>query len=62
MPRLHRDETDVGFRPSGVRHGSVATIDALLKLPLLHDSSTVSDGSGSDWRSWLDQITRRTEP
>jgi LysR family transcriptional regulator, glycine cleavage system transcriptional activator len=38
------------------RHGKVATVDALLKLPLLHDSSTESDGSGSDWRTWLDQV------
>jgi len=38
------------------RHGRVHTPDALLKLPLLHDSSTESDGSGSDWRSWLDHV------
>jgi LysR family glycine cleavage system transcriptional activator len=40
------------------QHGPVATIEALLKLPLLHDSSTVSDDSGSDWRSWLDHFGR----
>lgn len=38
------------------RHGRVHTVDALLKLPLLHDSSSESDGSGSDWRSWLDHL------
>jgi LysR family glycine cleavage system transcriptional activator len=34
-------------------HGPVPTFDALLALPLLHDSSTEGDGSLSDWRSWL---------
>ena len=38
------------------RHGPVATIEALLALPLLHDSSSESDDSGSDWRSWLDHL------
>jgi len=40
------------------QHGPITTIDALLELPLLHDSSTESDGSGSDWRSWLEHIGR----
>jgi LysR family glycine cleavage system transcriptional activator len=40
------------------QHRPVATIDALLKLPLLHDSSTESEGSGSDWRGWLDHLGR----
>jgi LysR family transcriptional regulator, glycine cleavage system transcriptional activator len=40
------------------QHGPIATIDALLALPPLHDSSTESDGSGSDWRSWLEHIGR----
>jgi len=40
------------------RHGTVATIDELLDLPLLHDSPTESDGSGSDWRSWLAHLGR----
>jgi LysR family transcriptional regulator, glycine cleavage system transcriptional activator len=35
------------------RSGPVAGIEALLALPLLHDSATIGDGSGSDWRSWL---------
>lgn len=36
----------------------ITSIDALLELPLLHDSSTEGDGSLSDWRSWLDQLGR----
>ena len=40
------------------QHEPVATIDALLDLPLLHDSSTEGDGSGSDWRSWLTHLGR----
>ena len=38
------------------RHGPVSTIEELLALPLLHDSSTEGDGSGTDWRSWLDHV------
>lgn len=34
------------------------TIDEMFDLPLLHDSSTEGDGSGSDWRSWLDHVGR----
>jgi LysR family transcriptional regulator, glycine cleavage system transcriptional activator len=34
----------------------VMTIEALLELPLLHDSSTEGDGSGTDWRSWLNHV------
>jgi LysR family glycine cleavage system transcriptional activator len=40
------------------KHGPVTSIEALLALPLLHDSSTEGDGSGSDWRSWLDHLGR----
>ncbi len=36
--------------------GPVKTIEALLDLPLLHDSATEGDGSGSDWRSWLNHV------
>jgi LysR family glycine cleavage system transcriptional activator len=36
------------------RSGSIDSIDALLALPLLHDSATDADGSDSDWRAWLD--------
>jgi LysR family transcriptional regulator, glycine cleavage system transcriptional activator len=39
--------------------GPVASIDALLALPLLHDSATNGDGSDSDWRTWLDHLGRR---
>src|SRR5262249_49491857 len=38
--------------------GPSRTIDDLFDLPLLHDSSTEGDGSGTDWRSWLDHIGR----
>jgi LysR family glycine cleavage system transcriptional activator len=34
------------------------TIDQMFDLPLLHDSSTEGDGSGSDWRSWLGHVGR----
>ncbi len=40
------------------QHGPVATTEALLGLPLLHDSSTEGDGSGSDWSSWLNHLGR----
>src|SRR5215472_6563219 len=38
------------------QRGPVDTVEALLDLPLLHDSATEGDGSGSDWRSWLSHI------
>jgi LysR family transcriptional regulator, glycine cleavage system transcriptional activator len=41
---------------------SIGTIEALLALPLLHDSATESDGSHTDWRSWLDQLERPDLP
>ena len=41
---------------------AVATIDALLELPLLHDSGADGDGSLSDWHSWLDQLGRQNAP
>ena len=37
---------------------AIATINALLELPLLHDSGAEGDGSLSDWQSWLDQLGR----
>jgi LysR family glycine cleavage system transcriptional activator len=40
-------------------HSAVASVDALLAWPLLHDSGTEGDGSLSDWRSWLDQLGRK---
>jgi LysR family transcriptional regulator, glycine cleavage system transcriptional activator len=36
------------------QHGPVDSIEALLALPLLHDSATDGDGSDTDWRAWLD--------
>jgi LysR family glycine cleavage system transcriptional activator len=38
--------------------GPVDGIDALLALPLLHDSATDGDGSDSAWRTWLDHLGR----
>jgi LysR family transcriptional regulator, glycine cleavage system transcriptional activator len=38
------------------QRGPVDTVEALLDLPLLHDSATEGDGSGSDWRSWLNHV------
>jgi LysR family glycine cleavage system transcriptional activator len=38
--------------------GPIASIDSLLKLPLLHDSATDADGSDSDWRTWLVHLGR----
>lgn len=35
-------------------HGPVDNVDALLSLPLLHDSATEGDGSRTDWQSWLE--------
>jgi LysR family transcriptional regulator, glycine cleavage system transcriptional activator len=40
------------------RHRIVEGIDDLLAMPLLHDSATEADGSGSDWRAWLDHVGR----
>jgi LysR family glycine cleavage system transcriptional activator len=35
------------------KHAPVDCIEALLALPLLHDSATDGDGSATDWRAWL---------
>lgn len=43
-------------------HADTSTIDALLKLPLLHDSAAEGDGSLSDWRSWCIQLGRKNSP
>ncbi len=40
------------------RLGEECSIEALLALPLLHDSGAEGDGSLSDWRSWLQQLGR----
>jgi LysR family transcriptional regulator, glycine cleavage system transcriptional activator len=34
-------------------HGPVDSVEALIAMPLLHDTATVGDGSHSDWQSWL---------
>jgi LysR family glycine cleavage system transcriptional activator len=39
-------------------YGPVNSIDALLALPLLHDSATAGDGSDSDWRAWFNYFGR----
>jgi len=41
---------------------AITTINALLELPLLHDSGAEGDGSLSDWQSWLDQLGRAELP
>ena len=41
---------------------AIATISALLELPLLHDSGAEGDGSLSDWHGWLDQLGRPDLP
>jgi LysR family glycine cleavage system transcriptional activator len=43
-------------------HPEFSTIDALLALPLLHDSAAEGDASLSDWRSWLDRLGRKDLP
>jgi LysR family glycine cleavage system transcriptional activator len=40
------------------QYGPVSSIDSLLALPLLHDSATDGDGSGSDWQTWLEHFGR----
>src|SRR5215472_106197 len=35
---------------------AITTINALLGLPLLHDSGAEGDGSLSDWHAWLDEL------
>ena len=44
------------------QHGPVETLEALPDLPLLHDSATEGDGSGSDWRSWLKHVGLHDAP
>jgi LysR family transcriptional regulator, glycine cleavage system transcriptional activator len=38
--------------------GPITSVEALLALPLLHDSATDTDGSDSAWRSWLGHLGR----
>ena len=38
------------------RHGSAASVDALLDMPLLHDSVAERDDSGTGWKSWLAHV------
>jgi LysR family glycine cleavage system transcriptional activator len=41
------------------RHGVIETVDELLDMPLLHDSTADGDGSGTGWKSWLAQVGAR---
>jgi len=40
------------------QYGSISSVDETMAMPLLHDLATNSDGSGSDWQSWLDFVGR----
>lgn len=42
--------------------GPVDRADAVLRLPLLHDSTAAADGSGADWPSWLAHVGRPDLP
>jgi LysR family transcriptional regulator, glycine cleavage system transcriptional activator len=35
---------------------AVGAVEALLELPLLHDSAAEGDGGGTDWRSWPNHV------
>ncbi len=64
-PGLRRDATDGRSCPARSARpncsdivGRSTSVEALLALPLLHDSATDADGSDSAWRSWLDHLGR----
>jgi LysR family glycine cleavage system transcriptional activator len=38
------------------RYGVIETIDDMLDMPLLHDSSADRDASGTGWKSWLAHV------
>jgi LysR family glycine cleavage system transcriptional activator len=59
---LMRDRVLPVCSPKLAAERRITTIDALLELPLLHDSATEGDGSLSDWRSWFDQLGRKDAP
>jgi LysR family glycine cleavage system transcriptional activator len=59
---LMRDRVLPVCSPKLTAERRIATVDALLDLPLLHDSATEGDGSLSDWRSWFDQLGRKDAP
>jgi len=44
--------------PRLIANRAPRTVEQLFDLPLLHDSSTEGDGSGSDWQSWLAHVGR----
>jgi LysR family glycine cleavage system transcriptional activator len=52
--RLMSDRVIPVCTPNLLRqHGPVDSVEALIAMPLLHDSATVGDGSDSDWQFWL---------
>ena len=59
---LMRDRVVPVCSPKLGGHDRITTIDALLGLPLLHDSGAEGDNSLSDWRSWLDRLGRKELP
>jgi LysR family glycine cleavage system transcriptional activator len=40
------------------KHGPVGSVDALVAMPLLHDTATEADGSGSGWQAWSEHCGR----
>jgi LysR family transcriptional regulator, glycine cleavage system transcriptional activator len=44
------------------RRGPIRSVDDLLALPLIHDTTTETDHSNSDWRSWLIHIGAGRHP
>jgi LysR family transcriptional regulator, glycine cleavage system transcriptional activator len=51
---LMRDQVIPVCTPDFLRkHGPVDSVDALVALPLLHDTPTETDGSGSGWEAWF---------
>jgi LysR family transcriptional regulator, glycine cleavage system transcriptional activator len=59
VTRLMGDRVLPVCAPELLRHcGPIDSVEALLALPLLHDSATDADGSDSAWRSWLDHLGR----
>ena len=41
------------------RQGVIETVDELLDMPLLHDSTADRDESGTGWKTWLAQVGAR---
>ncbi len=56
MPLMPDSVTPVCSPALLARHGPISTVDALLDMPLLHDSAADRDDSGSGWKSWLAHV------